>query len=160
MARYRGLRILQWNSRGVRNKKNSLETQAITIKFRIGELLIVSIYRVPAAVNIIGSATWTRLLSFISDINAQAAFVGGDFNFHHISWGSPRICLNVDEFCQAIDNTNLICLINGSPTYINRPDNLSSDSMGGEHLPVLVCLGVTIPIATFTSHRYVLKNMD
>ena len=242
MAIDRGLRILQWNSRGVRNKKNelqsisndfdilmlcgtflkkdiffkmdnfnvirvdrtcnrggglgmalrkgivcsdintilsienSLETQAITIKSSIGELLIVSIYsRVPAAASIIGSATWPRLLSSISDINAQAVFVGGDFNYHHISWSSPRICLNGDEFCQAVDNTNLICLNNGSPTYINRPDNLSSvldlssvpgnlfslaswniweDSMGSNHLPVLVYLGVTIPIATFTSHRY------
>ena len=67
------------------NIENSLFTQAITIKSRIGELLIVSIHRVPAAANIIGSATWTRLLGFISDINAQAVSVGGDFNCHHIS---------------------------------------------------------------------------
>ena len=172
MARDRGLRILRWNSRGVRNKKhelqsisndfdililcktflkkdiffkmdnfnviradrtcnkggglamglrkgivfseiktilkieNSLETQAITVKSSIGKLLIVSIYRVPAAANIIGSATWTRLLGSNSDINAQAVFVGGDFNCHHISWGSPRICLNGDELSQAIDNHN------------------------------------------------------
>ena len=32
--------------------------------------------------------------------------------------------------------------------------------MGTDHLPVLVCLGVIIPIANFTSHRYVLKKMD
>ena len=163
------------------NDENSLETLSISINSSEGELLIVSVYRVPASDNIILSNTWSILLNSISVINSNSVFIGGDFNSHHSSWGSSHNCTNGAELCSSLDQSNFICLNDGRETFASRPGQSPSvldlsfltpnlytncswdvwgDAMGSDHFPVVTSLGVSIPISPFFTHKYKLKRIN
>ena len=163
------------------NIENSLESLAISIETSLGELLIVSLCRVPAFNNFLSSDTWTNLFNSIQNLNFSSVFIAGDFNCHNSLWGSLHNCRNGLELCSALDNTNLITLNTGEPTYRTRPDsppsiidlafvsqnlfNISSSgvwnySLGSDHFPVVLSLGISTPIASYVSHKYNFKRID
>ncbi|XP_033231947.1 uncharacterized protein LOC117182938 [Belonocnema kinseyi] len=93
--------------------------------------------------------------------------------------GNSHNCRNGLELCSALDNTNLIPLNTGEPTYRTRPEsppsiidltfvsqnlfNITSwgvwnDSLGSDHFPVVSSLGTAI--ASCLSHKSNLKRVD
>ncbi|XP_051165301.1 uncharacterized protein LOC127284060 [Leptopilina boulardi] len=145
----------------------------------MGELLIVSVYRVP------GKQTppiyWKRFFNSIKNLNFKSIFIGGDFNSHSTLWGGSYVCSNARNLCEQLDEIDLIILNNGSPTLAGRPPNPGSaldltmvspnlytssswnvhvDPLGSDHFPILTSLGVTIPISIFSSHKYNLRSIN
>ena len=163
------------------NIKNNLETLSVSIDTSAGQLLIVSVYRVPLAVGRISQETWSGFLESVTTVNASNVFIGGDFNSHHHLWGSSHICQNGKTLCLALDESEFICLNSGKPTLVNRPDNSPSildltfvsprlfaisnhdvwdDALGSDHYPVVTRLGVRVPISDYHSHKYNLRRID
>lgn len=165
----------------ITNIENSLETLAISINTSIGELLIVSVYRVPSSENKISDATWSSFFNSILTTNIPSIMIAGNFNCHHSSWGSSRNCFNGIGLQNFVDNSDFICANNGKPTFRNRPGNLDSildltilspnlfissswdvwsDNLGSDHFPVITNLGISTPTSNFFTHKYNLNKFS
>lgn len=134
-----------------KNFNNQIEICAVTLdRYNIS---IVSVYK-PPTINAT-KADWQNI--FLQFQNETV--VCGDFNAHHCLWGSLQNCNQGLRLVEAIDNTDLINLNDGSPTRISPPSqvpskvdltfttpNLASrctwrvnkDPMGSDHFPILI----------------------
>ena len=142
---------------------------------------MVSAYRVPVAGKGISKNTRRRFSETVTDINPNNVLIAGDFNSHHYLWGSARACQNGISFCAALDNSDLISLNNDKSTFVNHPNESSlildptfisshlftssshdvwDDALGSDNYPVVIRLGVQVPVSKYYSHKYSLKEID
>ena len=127
------------------------------------ELTLVSVYVNPQSR--VSVQTWN---SFFSSFHSPVLFCG-DFNAHHVTWGCNDSNIQGNVLLEALDQCNLIFLIDGSFTRINptggnnsaidlslTSPQLSSilewtildDTYGSDHVPILIKCKVN---AGFTS---------
>ncbi|XP_033218359.1 uncharacterized protein LOC117173824 [Belonocnema kinseyi] len=179
IALRRGITFSQITS--ILSMEDKLETLATSIGISLGELLNVSVYRVPTPTVFITSVTWTQLFDFIKDVNCSSVVISDDCNCHNSLWGSSHYCRGGMELCSALDKTDPITLNTDEPTFRTRPGRppsiidltfvymnlytLSSwgvwnDSLGSDHFPVISSIGVSVTKAPFQSHRYKFKRIN
>lgn len=161
------------------SQENELETLAVLINSSRGEILLVSIYRVPG--NQTPTNHWKNLFNSIKNSGIKNVLICGDFNSHNTLWGSAHNCTNGHNLCAELDKTDFIVLNNGTPTHVARPPDLAScldltlvssnlylalswnvhdDLMRSDHYPIFTTLGITIPISPSTSHKYNLRTIN
>lgn len=58
--------------------------------------------------------------------DAQAVLIGGDFNVHSEAWGSGKFCRGGQFLLEALTDSNLVFLNDGSPTRITRLNETKS----------------------------------
>ncbi|XP_033218313.1 uncharacterized protein LOC117173780 [Belonocnema kinseyi] len=106
-------------------------------------------------------------------------FIGGDFNCHHQSWGCDVSSSFGNKLLEAIGNSTLSILNDGSPTCFTRPYEAKSaidltivssnlfplsdwkfeqDKMGSDHFPISTAVGISFSFFEFFSHKYNLKK--
>ena len=102
------------------NIENSLKFLSISVNASVGQLLIVSAYRVPVASRGVFENTWRRFLETVTFINPNNVLIAGYFNLNHYLWVSDRACQNGISFCAALDDSDSIFLNNGKSTFVNR----------------------------------------
>ena len=93
-----------------------IEYTGITLNMKNNfKLNFYVLYKKPQAT--INSVTWRSMLESLE----KPFLLGGDFNCHHLSWGSSfsdRCGLNLLD---AVEETNLVILNDGSPTRLSAP---------------------------------------
>ena len=116
------------------HKEKSIETLAISIPLatnnnnKQNSLLIVTIYRIPSTSHTTPHE-WNSLLSTTKKY--KYVLIGGDFNAHHPSWGSNKICKTGENLIETLVDYNLNIINDGTHTYhYHRPDshNASTNS--------------------------------
>nr|CAH7715519.1 unnamed protein product [Callosobruchus chinensis] len=119
-------------------------------------LTLVSVYIQPQTK--ITVREWTSFFDFFS----SPFVIGGDFNSHHVSWGSRFTDLYGKNLLDSLHQCNLMFINDGSPTYINSnrrsaidvtvcsPQishllswHIMSDTCGSDHLPILIGCGIS-----------------
>ena len=132
---------------------STLETVACKVKFNNTYLTICSIYCPPDNLVI-----YDELFAFQNCLPNNHLILG-DFNAHHILWGSQRVDDRGEQVVKLINDTDLVFLNDGSPTRIDdNTGNLScidlslvsstlaakclwhtiDDSLGSDHLPICI----------------------
>lgn len=80
------------------------------------KIKLVSVYNPPEAN--ISCEAWQNFFVFYGQSDV---IFGGDFNGHHGLWGSPANNSKGTKLADAIEETNLVVLNDGSPTRVSRP---------------------------------------
>lgn len=127
------------------------------------KLHILSIYRAPHVIT--RNQDWINIFSSC----LQPCIIAGDFNAHCSSWGSPRTDQIGSQILQAIDNSDLVIINNGTCTTIGPPGSpgsaidlticdanlaqfldwtVTADSLGSDHLPIIVKSSIQVEQGT------------
>ena len=117
-----------------------LETLAISIPSNWGELLIITLYRNPRTPN--NSINWNTFFDSFSS-HFPSIIIGGDFNCHHQSWGWVHSSPCGNKLLDAIENSTLSILNDGSPTRFTRPSEAKSA------IDLTIVSGNLIPLSTW-----------
>ena len=154
-----------------------LDTLAISIPSDWGELVIVNVYRNPRASR--DSINWDTFFDSCSG-HFPSIIIGGDFNCHHQSWGCDHSSPCGNKLFDAINDSTLTILNNGSSTRFTRPSEAKSaidltivssnltplstwrverDKMGSDHFPISVTFEISCSFFEFFSHKYNLKKV-
>ena len=165
------------NVNTIHKKIPALDTLAITINTPSGELLIINIYKTPSYS--MSTNDWKAL--FDSTDAYPNILISGDFNCHHPDWGCMNACPSGNSLVTAIEDTELLTLNDGTPTFVTRPNQNPSaidislitsnlyplcswtvleDTLGSDHFPTIITLGIPVDIPPFFNHKPNLKNID
>jgi len=94
-----------------------LDSQAISIHFGNYDLTIISIYRYPRGS--LSPKEYNALFAFCHSFTNVILL--GDFNAHHIEWGSERSDSEGGLLLSAAVEASFTCINSGSPTFLTRP---------------------------------------
>nr|CAH7735697.1 unnamed protein product [Callosobruchus chinensis] len=121
-------------------------------------LTLASLYKSPQIVTT--SQDWKNCF----DLFSEPCIIGGDFNGHHLCWGSTRNDETGQQLVGAIDESNLIVLNTGQATRMGGPTQQKSvvditlcspniackltwqviaDTLGSDHYPIVISMGDT-----------------
>lgn len=115
---------------------NRLECQSILIPVRNQHLQITSIYRFPHSS--LRSNEWNELFNFYNSYSLSILI--GNFNSHHVEWGSERNDNSGSALLTSALEFSFICLNDGSPTFLTRPNQAKSVIDLSFVSPSLYCL--------------------
>lgn len=137
------------------------------------KLSLISLYKKPQ--DSVGVGEWNTFFSAIE----KPFLIGGDFNAHHITWGCTDNNTAGRCLLEAIDQSSVVFLNDGSPTYIGRTENIQSaldltltsqcfqgaadwstldDSFGSDHLPIIINCQISVDI--IHSNNFIKWNIN
>ena len=92
---------------------STLEAVAGKVKFNNTYLTICSIYCPPGIM-----VNYDELLA-LEDSLPSPKLILGDYNAHHILWGSQRVDVRGEQIAKLLNETDLVILNDGSPTRVS-----------------------------------------
>lgn len=156
---------------------NCLECQAITIPVENQHLLLTSIYR--SSHYSLRVEDWNDLFHFCN--SHPLSILTGDLKSHHTEWGCDRNDSTGAALLASASAFSFICLNDGTPTLLIRPNqsksvidlsfvspplyfscdmNVLSDLIFSDHFPISITINCTIKRRSFFSHKIKLKKPD
>ncbi|XP_008552712.2 uncharacterized protein LOC103579772 [Microplitis demolitor] len=151
---------------------------AILLNTAHGKILIANIYKHPTFQL---SESHIKKLSDEAKIHDSSILIGGDFNSHHTSWGCGRNCRSGNNIFDAAFENDLHILNDGSPTYINNPNqhpsaidltlvsvylaiscswSVLTDAMNSDHYPIEIKIGTSGDEYKFFKHKFKIKGVN
>ena len=136
-----------------------LDTHVITIPTDLGQMLIVNVYRNPRSP--IHSVDWSAFLNSTSQYDC--ILICRNFNSHQQSWGCEITCPSGNLLYKSILDSDLSVINNGNPTRYTHPNWRKSAidlTLGSDHFPINIIIGIPFTYYNFSSHKYNLKRVN
>jgi len=99
-----------------------LDSIAASIHLDSHDLTIISIYRHPGGP--LSCFEYDSLFAFCRSF--PYAILVGDFNAHHLEWGSERTDSEGETIISSAIDASFTCINNGMPTFLTRSNQLTS----------------------------------
>lgn len=96
--------------------EGKIEVCGIEIFWRREPLILLSCYRPPHSQRI----TKLEWHSFFTQFDNKKVVFGGDFNVHSVMWGSSFSCPSGQDLWEALEDSNLSLLNDGSSTFLSH----------------------------------------
>lgn len=155
------------------NCNGKIEACAIEIFLSNETIVMVACYR-PPDMPVIEVAEW---LQFFNQFGNLKVILGGDFNAHNPSWGSSHLCRHGEALGNAILDSDLFVVGDGSPTFCGdsyrnssvvdltlvhnsicmrssekKSRKVGSDPWGSDHFPIFINLYLK-PVPSFIKNN-------
>ena len=137
----------------------SIEASGITIHERGQDVYVFNFYIHPGSMQ--NQITINDFSKIISNYNNNTILVG-DFNSKNVMWGSPITCSKGEVIDEFMNKNDLICLNDGTSTFLHNGHHVSSwldltlisnglvamcewevlNDFRIDHIPILTCLNV------------------
>ena len=154
---------------------NNLINEPQYIIITISAVTIVGIY-IPPTYNA-NKQFWNKLIRSIT----TPFIICGDFNLHHVQWGSPYTTRDGEILYNFIQDNDIVCLNNGQPTRLNTPSqqptapdltfcsltirpyliwNIFPDNMHSDHFPLVITWENANINSIRLQHRKNIRNIN